>query len=139
MKKNTETFLKSILFSVSLLSAVTVGSRIVATTKPNTNNLHLISKKDEIYSSNPTIQCMVMTLKDRSQEYIDEYLNFPDRQWVITTPKGGIASYWDPDYIGPVGSTVDDQGNQIIFDLNSKDAATVGEIKKAINEYKSNN
>lgn len=142
MRKFSKKCLFLLIAIGTIFTLFTVSQKNVAETiysentnyKGNTNN-------SNVNFQNRTIIAMIDQLKDETPESIAQYFNdvgLQDSQKVIADGEG-ILFNQDPNFNGVLGSQSDDKGNEIIYDLRSPDAATVGEIKEALNIFQKNN
>jgi hypothetical protein len=138
--------LKFVICSGCLFSTLPLASKVIATDMPtHTTNQDVVENRKEVYSTNKTIQFLVSTLKNNTPEYIDNYFKdseLQDNQKIIAIPgkdeDGGIAYSSDPNFIGVVANITDENGNETIYDLSSKDATTVREVKEVLRKVQQN-
>lgn len=124
----------ALIFAIS--STVTAISVDTRTPETKVNN-EINSNKEIVYSKNKTIQQLVVSLKGKSQDYINQYLNGEDNQRIVAFPGGGFGMSSDVNNPGIIGTVTNGEtGKIIVMDSRSEDSATIGEVKEVLNSIK---
>lgn len=116
------------------LNSIKAEEKIVKKNQTEIRNQKVV---EENKSENYTVKMLVAALKEWDDDYINQYLNYPDRQRILAEKEGGFSTFIDPDYAGPLGPIYEEGKQPLILDTRSKDATTVGEVKAAIRQAKS--